>query len=300
MGIVVVGTIFVDIKGHPFQKLTDDGRNPGRVDYIHGGVGRNVAEDLVKIGADATLVGLADKTGTASDVIKHLQEVNVNTDFIKCTENGMGTWLAIFDENGDVVNSISARTDITPLVDVLDENHEQIFKDADSIIIEVDIDEAVVERVFYYAGKYRKNVYALISVMSVAKERIEYIRKTEGFICNIQEAELLFGCSLSGLEIKEIEALVQEKTAQMGIKSVIVTMSEKGAIFVGSDGETGYCPAKEAKLVDSTGAGDSFCAGFAAARTYGKSMKEACEIGATVSAAVITTTDNVPEQMDIF
>ena len=46
MGIVVIGAIFVDIKGYPEDAYIPAGRNVGRVEQIHGGVGRNVAEDV--------------------------------------------------------------------------------------------------------------------------------------------------------------------------------------------------------------------------------------------------------------
>ena len=46
MGIVVIGMIFVDIKGYPEASFIPTGRNVGRVERVHGGVGRNVAEDI--------------------------------------------------------------------------------------------------------------------------------------------------------------------------------------------------------------------------------------------------------------
>ena len=48
MGIVVIGAVFVDIKGYPEAAFNPTGRNVGRVEQIHGGVGRNVAEDVAR------------------------------------------------------------------------------------------------------------------------------------------------------------------------------------------------------------------------------------------------------------
>ena len=42
MGMVVIGAVFVDIKGYPTSAFIPTGRNAGRVEQIHGGVGRNV------------------------------------------------------------------------------------------------------------------------------------------------------------------------------------------------------------------------------------------------------------------
>ena len=52
MGIVVIGMIFVDVKGYPDGNFVPTGRNAGRVERVHGGVGRNVAEDIAKLKSD--------------------------------------------------------------------------------------------------------------------------------------------------------------------------------------------------------------------------------------------------------
>ena len=46
MGIVIIGAVFVDIKGYPLSTYIPGGRNAGRVEQVHGGVCRNVAEDM--------------------------------------------------------------------------------------------------------------------------------------------------------------------------------------------------------------------------------------------------------------
>ena len=46
MGIVVLGAVFVDIKGYPADVYIPGGRNAGRVEIVHGGVSRNLVEDI--------------------------------------------------------------------------------------------------------------------------------------------------------------------------------------------------------------------------------------------------------------
>ena len=57
----------------------------------------------------------------------------------------MGTWLAVFDQDGDVVASISKRPDHRPIEQILDEHGDEIFQDADSVVIEIDIDKGNCE-----------------------------------------------------------------------------------------------------------------------------------------------------------
>ena len=63
MGIVVIGAVFVDIKGYPLSTYIPGGRNAGRIEQVHGGVSRNVAEDIANVELRPTFVGLVDDTG---------------------------------------------------------------------------------------------------------------------------------------------------------------------------------------------------------------------------------------------
>jgi pseudouridine kinase len=74
---------------------------------------------------------------------------------------------------------------------------------------------------------------------------------------------------------------------------MIVTMGGEGAVYASMAGESGWCPARKVQVNDTTGAGDSFCAGVAIGLTYGKTMEESCRIGAQLAASVIITSENV-------
>ena len=137
MGIVVLGAVFVDIKGYPEGVYIPAGRNAGRVEQIYGGVSRNVTEDIANCELRPTFVSLVDDTALGADVIRKLKNHKVNTQYMRQVPDGMGTWLAVFDHEGDVVASISKRPNLSPIADILDEQGDEIFSQADSIIIEM-------------------------------------------------------------------------------------------------------------------------------------------------------------------
>ena len=293
MGIVVIGAVFVDIKGYPEDVYIPAGRNVGRVEQVHGGVGRNVAEDIANVELRPTFVSLVDDSGIGADVVSKLQNHKVNTNYIRSVRDGMGTWLAVFENDGDVVASISKRPDLMPIADILDQHGDEIFRDADSIIVEIDMEKEIIKRVFKLAQKYQKRVYAVVANMSIAVERRDFLLKTDCFVCNQQEAGILFSDDYSELDAPELEQIIRQKVSFAQIPGMIVTMGEKGAVFADKNGNSGFCPARRVKVKDTTGAGDAFCAGAAIGLTYGKTMAEACEIGAHLAASVITTGENV-------
>ena len=293
MGIVVIGAVFVDVKGYPEGTYIPGGRNAGSVEYTHGGVGRNVAEDIANVELRPTFVSLVDTTGSGIDVINKLKSHKVNTDYIRAVRNGMGTWLAVFDSNGDVTASISQRPNLSPIAQILDEKGDEIFAGADSIILEIDLEKEVVKRTFALAKKYNKKVYAVVSNMSIALERRDFFKSIDCFVCNRQEAGMMFYDDYEDKTPDEMVDIISERVRSARITSMIVTLGADGAVYADMHGQKGWCPARKVEVRDTTGAGDAFCAGAVIGLTHGKSMAEACQIGSTLSASVITTCESV-------
>ena len=293
MGITVFGAVFVDVKGYPIDQYIPSGRNVGRVIQVHGGVSRNVVEDIANLELNPTYVSVVDETGTSDDVINKLKRHKVNTDYIIKAPDGLGTWLAIFNNEGDVVASISKRPDLSKIKDVLLENGDKIISESDSVVVEIDMDVEILKMIFDLCEKYDKQIFAVVSNMSIAMERRDLLSRVSCIVCNDQEAGLLFSEEYQNLSPEELEETLVNKIRQANIKKMVVTMGEKGAVYADSNGDHGYCLPQKVDVIDTTGAGDSFFAGVAVGMTYGKSLSEACSIGTRLASAVIATKESV-------
>ena len=293
MAMVVIGTVFVDVKGFPEDRYVPTGRNAGRVEIVHGGVGRNVAEDIANVELRPKFVSLVDDNAEGEAVLKKLRNHKVNTDYVLPVPDGMGMWLAVFDNTGDLAGSISKRPDSSALVALLDEKGDEIFADADSIVVEIDMDKEIIKRVFKYAEKYCKKVYAVVANMSIASQRRDFLQFTDCFVCNVLEAGILFVTDFSRLSPEELCEELSHRVVSARIPAVVVTLGSKGSVYADMQGNKGVCPAESVQVRDTTGAGDAFCAGVAMGLTYGKTMPEALEIGTRLAASVITVSENV-------
>ena len=292
-GIVVIGATFVDIKGYPYNQYIPAGRNSGRVVEVHGGVCRNITEDIANIELRPTFVTVVDESGISTDVIARLQRHRCSTEYIRRTPDGLGTWLAVFDNTGDVVASISKRPDLSAIEKTLDEHGDEIFANADSIAVEFDIEVPILKRVLALAKKHGKKVYSPVTNMSIAVERRDLIKETDCSVCNQQEAGILFSESSEGRSPEEMQEIISRKIRQAQIPGIVVTMGGRGAVYALLDGDYGWCPAQIVDVNDTTGCGDAFFAGLAIGLTYGKTIGEACEIGTRLAASVIVTDENV-------
>lgn len=293
MGIVVIGAAFVDIKGFPYDTYIPDGRNAGRVEYVHGGVARNVVEDIANVELRPVYIGLIDHSPLGEAVLNKLKNHKVNCDYVKKAEDGMGTWLAVFDNNGDVAGSISKRPNFLPVLDVFEKDGDEIFAQADSVVVQIDLAKDVIKKIIELSKKYNKKMFALVSNMSIAVERRDFLKDFDCFICNRQEAGMLFSDDYSKIPREELKYVIAEKVERANIPAMIVTLGDEGAVYATSDGEKGACPAINVIVKDTTGAGDAFCAGASIGLTYGKTFEEAIQIGSRLAASVITSSENV-------
>ena len=293
MAIVVVGNVFVDIKGFPDDLYIPTGRNAGRVEIVHGGVGRNVVEDIANVELRPIFVSMVDDSAEGESVLRKLKNHKVNTDYVAVTPDGMGMWLAVFNQYGDVAGSISKRPNMEPMRRLLEEKGDEIFRDADSIVLEIDLDKDIVKQVFKYAEKYGKKVYAVVANMGIASQRRDFLQSIDCFVCNALEAGILFVSDFSEMGPEELCEALSERVISARIPSMVVTMGSRGAVYADMNGGKGICPAEKVKVRDTTGAGDAFCAGVAIGLTYGKSMSDAVEIGTRLASSVITVSENV-------
>ena len=296
MSIIVVGSVFVDIKGYPSRTYIPGGRNAGKVRYVHGGVSRNIAEDLGNLGLDPVFLSLVDPNGAGEDVLIRLQEHGVDTRFIRKVPEGMGTWLAVFDNNNDVCASISHRPDLMPLLPLLQETGNQLFASAESVMVELDLDEPVLEEIYRLKHKYSTRIYAAVSNINIALDRRAFLHQTDCLVCNRQEAGVLFSVEFGEENPDVLARRLSELVVGAEIPAMIVTLGGDGAIWADRNGWYGACAAQQVPVADTTGAGDAFFAGAAAGLTYGKDLPEACAIGVRLASSVICSLENTCPQ----
>ena len=290
--IAVFGSVFVDIKGFPFGKYLPTGRNVGDVKIVHGGVCRNVAEDLANVGTDVSFVTMFEPGAIGDDVRRRLAARGVDLRYAVSAPAGMGMWLVVLNEHGDVAGSISRQPDFSAMEELVERRGDEIVMGCDCIVLEVDMRASIAEKVYALAEKHGKDVYVVVGNLSVIQQRTDFLSRTRLFIMNEIEAGILFGC--------ELETVRREAVAR-GIGEIVVTLGDQGAVyFDAGSGVSGHVPAEEAVMVDSTGAGDAFFSGTVAARMRGLSLRDSARLGAHLAALTIRTEESTCPRVEGF
>jgi len=287
--MLVIGAIFVDVKGFAHNKYMPLERNVGDVQVVAGGVCRNVAENLSMLGHEAKFVSMVDDNGMGAQVRNDLECLGVNVEHVISAPGGMGMWLAILDENGNLAGSISRQPDFSALEDYLKRNGDDIVAATDGLALEFDMNAEISGMMMALAKKHNKPVYTIVGNMGVILQHPEYLHDVSCFICNEMEAGRLFREDLTAATPEETLKALQKGSALVGIPSMVVTMGPRGAVYVdNTTGEFGFCPPMDVEVVDTTGAGDAFFTAAVATLMRGAPLSQAVQEGTRLAARTLT------------
>jgi len=293
--ITVIGTVFVDIKGHANGKVNADTKNVGYIEYAHGGVGRNVAEAIGRAGGKTEFISSVDLSAEGDSVARRLQEIGIGTSRLLKTDQGMGNWLAVLDCDGELIASVSQKPNLTALEQMLLRDGEEIVKNSKALVVEFDLHEEAVNKMFGWAKKHGVPVYGIVGNLDVLRERRNLINDLNLFILNQAEAEEYLERKLSTVEACKLAA--RDLTSN-GLQTAVITMGSDGCVFYDRRTDAfGFVPVQKVTVADTTGAGDSFFSGTVFGLANGFDLERAVCCGTQLAAWTISSQYNVDPEI---
>ncbi|MBX9455151.1 MAG: ribokinase [Rhizobium sp.] len=113
---------------------------------------------------------------------------------------------------------------------------------------------------------------------------------------NETETEILTGLAVTNVEEAKVAAA---RLLELGVKTAIITLGEKGALYHSATESVLVPPFKAGPVKETTGAGDAFNGGFAAALSKGMSPLEAVRFGSAVAGISVTRAGTAPSMPDL-
>ncbi|MBZ4683678.1 MAG: pseudouridine kinase [Fusobacteriaceae bacterium] len=285
--ICVVGGANIDIQGFPKEKLNQNDSNPGDLKISLGGVGRNIAENLVKLSQNTKLITVLGDDIYGKKILEHSLSISLDiNDSLILKNKNTSTYLSILDETGDMYVAISAM-DIFDELDI-DFIHKKMkyINGADITVIDTNIPQKTIE----YILKTGNSKFYLDTVsVSKAKKVKDFIGYFHTIKPNKLEAEVLSGIPINN-------ELDLDKNAEYffnkGVKEVFITLGKDG-VYYNNKKEKGIFKTKEHKVVNATGAGDAFMAGLIYSTVNNFSIKEKLSFSLAASILTMQSTDTI-------
>lgn len=279
--ITVIGGSNVDITGFPNKSLIPGDSNPGKVKISLGGVGRNIAENLVHLGVSTKLITAVGEDIHGRKIIEHANTIGMDMkNSLVLNSTPTSTYMAILDEKGDLNLAISHMDIFDEMsIDFIQEKR-QVIENSRICVIDTNMPE---ELIHYVLDSFRNTEFFLDTVSTTkAKKIISKIGRFHTIKPNKIEAELLSGISIETQDDLERAA---DYFLDKGVQRVFITLGSKGVFY--SDGSVSeLIPNPKVDVVNATGAGDAFVAALAFSRFNNYDIRKSAHF--SMAASILT------------
>lgn len=281
--VIVVGAAGMDIKGRPRKALVPGTSNPGDIRISVGGVGRNIAESLARLGVRTTLLSAIGDDGWGQRILEYTAAGGVDVSHVLTNaEHHSAAYLAILDEAGEKSISLDDMDIVESVTPQYVYARRRLIKEADMAVMDANLSPKAMRSLISTAKKYDVPVCADPTSASLAKRLIKHLPDLYMITPDASEAEALCEARLTSRS----EAIgAAKRLVAMGVGIAIITLAEKGLCYATSE-VSGYVPAIRSEVMDRTGAGDALTAGVVFGLLNDFSIDEAVRLG--VSAATLT------------
>ena len=282
--VIVIGGANVDIKGRPSGPYLPRTSNPGRVTLSPGGVGRNIAENLARLGVEVSLITALGDDANAALLRGACAAAGVDLSLARVAAEPTGTYLAVLDETGELVSAISDMRVIETLTpDHLDGVRHR-FAVADMLVADCNLSTACLDWLSRFAAQ--EKIRLLVEPVSVPKARkLLDVRKPIFAIT----PNTLQVTALAGAEGAEGIA----KLHDLGFSNIVMHRGAEGALASDGQGVASVPAVPVASISDVTGAGDAAVAGLVFGLLDGKSLAEAARFGQCAAAVKLGSAQSV-------
>lgn len=281
--VIVIGGANVDIKGRSRGAYVPGTSNPGEVTVSAGGVGRNIAENLARLGLGVSLITALGDDANGRFLRKACGQAGVGLPYAITTEEATGTYLAILDERGEMVSAVSDMRAIDRLSPAHLERAMGELARADFVVADCNIGVACLAWLCAFAG-----TRLLIEPVSAQKalKLTQFTRTAPVFAItpNTQQLEALAGGDLAGLHA-------------LGFANIVVHEGSKGAVVSDGCTATQIAPDGVSAIADVTGAGDAAVAGLVCGIAEGLSLEKAVRLGQCAAAIKLASAQSVAMEL---
>lgn len=270
MKIGVIGSINIDLVLRLERFMRKGETVIGQDFQLHmGGKGANQATMMTSLIDSVIFCGAVGNDAYADKALSHFAAIGLQKDFIYQKEGNTGLALIQLVEGDNAIAVVPGVNNLFTREDI--DNFFEKNKDIEIVVLQLEINFDIVEHII---TKCHNNGIKVILNPAPAKDIDKsIIEKVHYLIPNETEAELIF-------KTNDYKSIVKDNLGK-----VIITLGDNGVIFWDSvENVPKIIPDKKINVLDTTGAGDSFIAGFSVGLIKNMSISAAIELGIVVAS----------------
>jgi pseudouridine kinase len=276
--VVVIGGANMDVKAKSAIVKKLGTSNPGTVTVTPGGVGRNIAHNLARLGAKVALISVVGNDLHGVALVEATRNAGVDVSHVKTDAPATGSYIVMLDSDGEMLTAVNDMRAVEHITPQLIEANVAMISAARYVVADCNLPIETLQAVAALAADR-----LVIEPVSVPKSRkLKTLLQTSPVFLatpNMDQLEELCG---SG-SIDEVAAQLHK----MGLRNVVMHAGAEGAFISGNGIEDHVPPQLAGPIVDVTGAGDAAVAGLVFGLLQGKSLLEAAALGQKMAGIVI-------------
>jgi pseudouridine kinase len=289
--ILVIGAASIDTKGHADQSIQAGTSTPGAIRISVGGVGRNIAENLARLGESVVLLSAVGDDESGQRILQQAAECDLDVSHVLVdAAHRTAAYLAVLDKDGNLLMSIddmSINRDLVTPEFVY--RRRALFRDAQMVVLDANLAPATLTTIFNLAQRYDLPVCADPTTATLAPRLCPHLPGLTLVTPNAAEAE-----ALCGVQVTDRQSALQaaKQLVGMGVRIAIVTLGATGLVYATFQ-ESGHIPAIECEVVGFTGAGDALTAAVIFGLLNNFPVDEAVRLGTSAAALTLQSRETV-------
>lgn len=258
--VALVGGANIDIHGSSSVPLLAKDSNPGTVTVSAGGVARNIAENLARLGVDSRLVSAVGDDHNGRLLLRLSREAGIDTAAVWIIDGAAtSTYLAVVGPDGDMQVAINDMHVMDRLTPERLQAREALLRQAALLVIDCNLPEAALA---WLADTFSGHALFADTVSAAKAQRLRScLSSIHTLKTSPAEAEALTGLpARSHSQLSEVARWLHAE----GVERLFVTRGDAGVFFSTAEARGLTKPAPAARAVaNAGGAGDAFVAGLA-------------------------------------
>jgi pseudouridine kinase len=287
-GAVVIGGANVDLKARSTARATGETSNPGHGSMAPGGVARNVAENIARLGDRVHLISVVGRDPMGDNLLEHTAAAGVRLEYVARTDRPTGTYTAILDVDGELIVAVADMGATAELGAAQLDRARDIIAAAGVVVVDGNLSLDALNFALDLAAGVR-TVFEPVSVPKAAGLVDAIDARVYAVTPNRDELAALTGLpTRTDRQVRTAARVLHQR----GVELVWVRLGERGSML-STAGRVVEIPAVPTIVEDVTGAGDSMLGAFCHVLLEGGSPDEAARFGHAAAALTIASPHTV-------
>lgn len=287
-GAVVIGGANVDLKAQSTARATGKTSNPGHGSMAAGGVGRNIAENIARLGDRVHLISIVGRDPMGDNLLDHTAAAGVRIEHVARTDRPTGTYTAVLDVDGELIIAIADMEATAELGPEQLNNSRDVIAAAGVLVLDGNLCLATLDYALDLAAGVR-TMFEPVSVPKAAGLKGAIDARVYAVTPNRDElAALTDAPTRTDRQVRAAARILHDR----GVELVWVRLGARGSMLSTLD-DIIEIPAVPTTVADVTGAGDSMLGAFCHVLLDGGSPVEAARFGHAAAALTIASPHTV-------